>query len=84
MKTIWKFPLPSIGTHTIAIPQGAEFLSFQIQAGIPTVWARVDPEAPESRAYVSIVGTGHRAPYGGRFLGTVQTGPFVWHAFVTQ
>ena len=82
MKTIWKRPLVSDGI--VEFPRGATILSVQTQAGVPTVWALVDPAAPLEAIPVAIYGTGHDLPDDpGRFIGTFQLhgGALVLHAF---
>lgn len=81
-ETIWKFPLMMEDYPVVTMPRGAEVLCVQLQHGMPTLWARVDPQkAKEDRALL-IVGTGNPMPDGaGRYVGTFQHGPFVWHVF---
>jgi hypothetical protein len=81
-RRIYKYDLPMIGTHVIAMPRGAKILSVQDQSGAMRVWAKVDPKAPmENRRFV-IVGTGHLVPAALTYLATVQQGQYVWHVFV--
>jgi hypothetical protein len=85
--TIWKWPLlgnPEIATDhpTIDMPYGANVLCIQTQNGVPCVWAEVDSTEPtEIRRFV-IVGTGQPIPDDAdRYVGTWQSGPFVFHLF---
>jgi hypothetical protein len=86
---IYKYQVPrGGGKHGVKFPKGAKLLTIQVQKGIPTVWAWVDPKANESEVKVF-----HCIPTGVgvvddfwtndvRFLGTVQDGDgFVWHYF---
>lgn len=87
MKTIWKYPLRITDAQSINIPEGAQFLSAQIQNGTLTVWALVDSAVRLRPAYIYVVGTGNAVPDAveldrATFLSTVQQGPFVWHIFV--
>ena len=88
--TIWKWPLlgtPEAATDhpTIDMPYGATVLCVQTQGGRPCIWAEVDPAQPtESRTFV-IVGTGQPIPDdAGPYIGTWQSGPFVFHVFTGQ
>jgi hypothetical protein len=85
-RQIWKFPITSPDGTRIDMPQGARILTVQMQAGMPTLWAVVDPEAPRRARYFRVVGTGHTHEAGvfRDYLGTVQDGPFVWHVFEVQ
>jgi hypothetical protein len=89
MSVIWKFGLkPNEGDSmiaTIAMPSGAQVLTVQVQAGIPQIWAVVDPKAPIVERRFQVVGTGH--PFemkpSHKYLGTFQMhqGLFVYHLF---
>ena len=83
MKRIYKYELSK---PTVRMPQGAEVLTVQIQAGHLCAWALVDDAAPLVDRVFEIIGTGHAIAndgeeYPGEYLGTVQDGPFVWHIF---
>lgn len=80
MKTIWKFEPVLEVSQAISMPAGAEILSVQVQNGEPCIWAKVDRDAPLVPRLIEIVGTGHYAP-DHPYIGTVQTGEFVWHFF---
>lgn len=88
-KTIWKFPLTLDGVQTIEMPACPEFLTVQSQ-DIPNLarraqhvlWAVVDPSMPRVPVEIAIYGTGVDIPDNpGRYIATVQTGPYVWHYF---
>ena len=64
----------------IRIPMGAEILSVQFQNDEPTIWAAVNPDAAETTRYFDMVATGDEIPEG-QYIGTAQSGPFVWHFF---
>jgi hypothetical protein len=55
MKTIWKFQLTS---QWVSIPVGAKILSAQLQRGVPTIWAIVDPTAERIQRQFNILSTG--------------------------
>ena len=60
-------------------------MTFQIQTGIPVIWAVVNPENESEKRQFCIRGTGH-LDHSGKidddiYIGTVQTGTLVWHLF---
>jgi hypothetical protein len=60
---------------------GAQILDFQIQHGRLTIWTmenyRSDDDPAELR--VQVLGTGSEVEDGWAYVGTVQSGTFVWH-----
>lgn len=90
--TIWKLPIPlrdGEGRVTdrpeMAFPAGARVLTIQVQRGVPTIWALVDPnaETPETRRF-AIVGTGQSLRNdvdSDRYVGTWQQDGYVFHLF---
>ena len=83
---IWKYLLDCVDEQQIQMPRGAQLLSVANQGGCVCLWAMVDPSQrqTESRRFM-LAGTGvpiekHLTP-AMRFIGTVVTGPFVWHIF---
>ena len=82
-RTIFKFQFPIGDVIPIEMPTGAWILSAQMQYGVPSLWAVVDPNAPRIRRIIYLRGTGH--PLGRAavcpFIGTIQEGPLVWHLF---
>lgn len=82
---IWKFPLRITDSQIIAMPPEAVLLHLGMQGDTPTLWARVNPAyKPQGRTFF-MAATGEELPGNvardGRYIGTVQTGPFVWHYF---
>jgi len=82
---IHKYQIPAVANLKVAMPAGAKILSFQLQKGIPTIWAEVDPAArPVERRFVAY-GTGKDLPPPERraYVGTYQCdgGETVWHVF---
>lgn len=87
--TIWKFPLPVPDEHgnlTVEMPRCATLLCVQLQQGVPTLWAVVDPTRKVEVRSFRVVGTGwelgeshnlHRLLY----VGTWQDAGLVWHLF---
>jgi hypothetical protein len=84
-RSVWKFPLFVVGSQEIDMPEGADIVSAQLQNGVPTLWALVDPAEEFEKRIFEIYGTGH--PIAGEdkeflvFVGTVQQGSLVWHIF---
>lgn len=85
--TIWKFPLQYTSCkQEIEIPNTHKLLTVQIQNGLPTLWALVDPSTVKVTKEVIMYGTGwdieETAATVGDYLGTVQdNNGFVWHFF---
>lgn len=85
MKTIWKFQLNVTDVQPISIPAGARPLSVQVQAGVPCLWALVDPHAKRATLYVRTFGTGHTCDADvSSFVGTYQLGALVFHVFADE
>ena len=81
MKAICKYSLLLGGSH-LELPQGWEPLHVAMQDRQACLWALVDPDAPKVPALVQSYGMGFSlADDPGKFLGTAQQGPFVWHFF---
>lgn len=81
---VWKYPLRLDDEVTFEMPEGACPLTVQVQDGIPTLWAVVDPDAAPTNRMFRIAGTGH--PIGadvGAYVGTFQLaeGALVFHLF---
>lgn len=76
---IWKFNVAPV----VTMPAGAQILSVQTQDGVPTLWAKVDPDAPrEERRIIRVMTGGEVTVECGRFLGTVQVpSGLVFHYF---
>jgi hypothetical protein len=85
MKTIWKFPLQVTDSQDINVPIGAKILSLQMQAGVPCIWALVDPKAGTYPMTIVMYGTGHEIHDMNslHYLGSFQlyAGALVFHAF---
>ena len=84
---IWKYPIgPGPLTMNIMMPKDAEILSMQLQRGMPTMWAMVDPDAPRVTRQIRTYPTGgfHSGfEEAGEFLGTYQLEDMelVYHVF---
>ena len=85
MKTIYKYPLPSIEPVEIPMPRGARVLCIQTQDDHPCLWVAVESTAPTETRRFHIRGTGH--PLGdvnvNKYVGTFQLmgGALVFHVF---
>jgi hypothetical protein len=80
MKTVYKYELRSQDA-SIKLPKGAEILTVQLQNGIPTLWALVDPENVLEDRFISTVGTGWEVSDNMKYICTYMEGYFVWHVF---
>lgn len=79
---IFKYALEVQNEQVLEMPKDAWILDIQVQYGIPTLWALVDPEAVLTQRKILCVGTGHEvAPGSIGYLATVQMGTLVWHFF---
>lgn len=81
-RVIWKFTIPLRDSSVIGMPQGAKILHVREQNSQPTLWAEVDPKAPQKPRKIHVRGTGHVVSNKtGDYLGTVQIHPYVWHIY---
>ena len=86
MKTVWKFPLPSIERHPVDIefPPGEVIHVGRDPQGEWCAWIAIhdtDGRKLKRRAYM--VGTGHPLPDEPlMYASTIHEGPFVWHFFI--
>ena len=83
-KKIYKYQLEIQAHQRIEMPDGAEILSVQVQGSTICIWAIIEEGQPLGERIFRIFGTGHDLPrdiHGFAFVGTVQTGPLVWHVF---
>jgi hypothetical protein len=80
VKTIWKFQMP--GPHAVIdMPVGAKVVRVARQGAAICLWAIVESDNALEKRLFATVGTGHAIPLDGRYLGTWDDGPFVWHLF---
>lgn len=82
MNTIYKFPLAPPGVSLdLQLPIAARPLCVHMQNGQPYLWVQLNTSlAARTRTFV-LIGTGHRVPDRSDYIGTVLSGPFVWHLF---
>ena len=80
---IWKYQIPLKDSFTINMPSGADVLCVQLQGGLPTIWAAVNPEAPLLDVAFVLHGTGHQvSDEAGPYIGTFQlSNGLVFHLF---
>ena len=88
MMTIYKYQIPIQDSIKLTLPKDALILSFQIQNGIPVLWAMVNTEAEREERSFLLFGTGHpiritEGKHNLQFIGTIQDEnlPLVWHLF---
>lgn len=81
--TIWKAALKAVDLQDIDVPENAELLTARDQYEQLCVWFKCDPSKPMNKRRIAIVGTGHPAPEGGRYVGTgfLMGGQLVFHVF---
>lgn len=86
MRTIFKYPVQMSEYFTVEAPEGAEFLSVQLQGGGVQMWVRVDTARPIATYRFGVHGTGHslndftaHAPHIGTFQ--IAGGSLVFHLF---
>ena len=73
---IWKHNIQP-GPQTIQMPQGAELLHVATQGRLPTLWIKVDPDAPLVARSICVCCTGEDIE--GEYVGTYQLDWFVGH-----
>jgi hypothetical protein len=85
VKIIYKYPIKVYDEQAIRMPQSAELLSVQCQAGWPCVWAMVDTDEPMVLRDFGLVATGEPCERirAGKHVGTFQMrdGTLVFHLF---
>ena len=80
---IWKFAAPLKEVFELTVMNGAKPLAVQMQSGFddPQLWMEVDEHGIKINMRFQWVGTGHDVPPFATYVGTVQTGRFVWHLY---
>jgi len=84
MRTIYKYELVMADTQEFFMPKKAVILDVQFQNEKMCVWALIDTEDTLTTKRFTIIGTGNpisKDIFPGLYIGTVQTGAFVWHVF---
>jgi hypothetical protein len=82
---VYKYQFQIDDLVSISLPKDAVIMTVQMQHGVPTMWAMVDPDAPMETRKFRIYGTGHPVEVAdvGRYISTFQqfNGQLVWHIF---
>lgn len=80
---IYKYPIPFHKETIHQLPQFWTALDWQLQDGIPTLWAKVQ----EDQLYMESIcfawlPTGAEVPANYTYMATFQEPPYVWHLFI--
>lgn len=86
MRAVWKYPLVlHFATQVIEMPEEAEVIHVAEQNGAPTLWALVETERRTTERRFFTRATGQEVWTQGIdafvHVGTLFSGPFVWHVF---
>lgn len=82
MKTIFKYPLGSIGNNRKRMPKGARVIHAGYDPnGALCVWAEVETDNEDVDRFFRLIGTGQPLEDGLKYVGTVQEGPYMWHIY---
>lgn len=84
IRTVLRYEIPVDSDVDIPdVPVGAEFIHAGLRPldGKLSVWAVVDIEAHHETRRLHVRGTGEGLGDVGRHVGSVASGPFVWHVF---
>ncbi len=85
MKTIYKYPLKTIDTQEVILPNGHEILTVQEQHGEIQMWVLIDTARTRERVIIETFGTGHQIKNLSerKYIATYQLegGDLVFHVF---
>ncbi len=83
MDKIYKYSLSlTAGAQSIALPQDAEIVHFDMQGDTPCIWVRIDPFATvQQTRQFWIMGTGSYIKDNLKYIGTVMYSTLVWHLY---
>lgn len=81
MRTNYKYKLGIADEQFVKMPQNARILTVQVQGDSVCLWAEVDTGFPIGDRLIVCYGTGHPIQSWSDYIGTVQTGPLVWHFY---
>lgn len=85
MKTVYKYTInyEEANTASFDIPDGARFLSLQVQQGKPVLYFEVESLNWQRKQDFLLVETGTTIPYGAKHIGTVmlRDGWYVLHVY---
>ena len=84
---VFKYPLTDKAIQKVVLPKDASILDIQVQYGVPTIWAAVDPTEKDVTCNLQIVGTGVDIQKEDEIIGYVGTfqlmeGRLVNHVFL--
>ena len=79
--TVWKAVLKAADIQDIEVPEHAELLTARNHNEQLCVWFKCDPSNNLTKRQIVVVGTGHPAPEGARYIGTGFLGQLVLHVF---
>lgn len=81
-RQIWKYPLLDLN-NVVEMPWKSQLLCVQMQGDTLTLWVLVNPDTARIEGrLIDIYGTGQNIPDDpGAYLGSVQMGSLVFHAF---
>lgn len=85
-KSIWKYELVTNGPNKPKVPIGAQFLTLQLQYGLPQIWFLVNVQGTLEERTFEIHGPGWQIQENpGEYRGTYQLakGSLVFHVFET-
>jgi hypothetical protein len=82
---IYKYPFEISDEVRLDMPIDAKILCVEVQAGVPMMWALVNPRAVNTTRRFRVIGTGHLFDTSYLvYVTTFQQPPFVWHVFEEQ
>ncbi len=83
-RTMYKYPLDAKPLQRLAVPKGAMLRAVQVQDGVPTIWAEIEPTAETVIKEIRTYATGEPMDDHWRYyLGTYQLdgGQLVFHVY---
>ena len=85
MRTIYKYPIRSVGEQVFNLPRHAKFLHVGWDPSETlNIWAEIDTDFPMEERFVYVYGTGFEIkedPNLISYLGTVTCDSFIWHVY---
>ena len=82
---IFKYPVPIKPEFTLEMPMYAKVIAYQVQGGMPVIWAEVEETNDKVERKFITLGTGHEAPeFTGAHIGTIQLDGLVWHLYESR
>ena len=81
MNVIYKYPLSLPQVNALELPESFFVALVAIQEGQIRIWIEHDPEAEKIPYQFISYGTGHPIPKHMTHVGSVISGPYVWHVY---